>query len=451
MNKYISEFLRQVCHQIKYKKIHRDISKELLGHIDEIKDEYIENGMTEEEAIKRAVKQMGNPIDIGKDLNKTHKPKTEWSIVLLITMMILVGGGVLISIARDTASSISMSQFLKSYLVYTFLGIMICLACYFSDYTKLEKYSLHIFVATIIFLFIGKWFSNTINGIPYIVIGPISFRPVSTAIPLFLISFPGLLTRWKIDNAKDMLKLFVLTVLAIYMCLMQPSLVSAMLLGCGFLSIFTIAMMNKKFKGKRKKLFFLIYGSAIGGLGLILFLRIIHSPYILKRLYSFFNPKQDPLGQGYIYLTMQKILSGARLFGKGDGLYINHQSIGGKFALPMINSEFVFTYIVSAFGWIAGIVVILISLLTILRMFLAIERIYSTYGKYVAASIVTVFSLQIIGNILMNLGIFPLMGISLPLISYGGSDCITNMALIGFMLGIYRRKDLILAGHKGRE
>ncbi|WZL71704.1 FtsW/RodA/SpoVE family cell cycle protein [Clostridiaceae bacterium 35-E11] len=444
MNKYVSEFLKEVCHQIKYKKIHSDISKELLVHIDEIKDEYITKGMTEDEATRKAVEQMGNPTEIGKNLNKTHKPKTEWSIVMLISIMVLAGGGVLFSIASDTASSISMGQFIKAYLVYTLLGISICVACYFFDYTKLEKYSLHIFGVTIAFLFVSQWSPNTVNGSHQIIIGAISFNPVSTVIPFLLISFSGLLTKWGTGNVKDMLKLLSLAVLAIAMCLTQPSIASAITLGCGFSVILTIAIMNKNFKGNRKRFLSFIYGSGISGAAGFLLFSMLRNPYRFYRLRAFLNPKQDPTGAGYLYVVSQKILSGARLFGKGDGLYINNQNAGDGFILPMINSEFIFTYIVSAFGWIAGIAVMLIITLTMIRMFLAIRRIRSTYGKYIACSIATVFSLQMVENILMNLGLFPIIGVSLPLISYGGTNFVTNMSLIGLILGVYRRKDLIL-------
>jgi len=63
-----------------------------------------------------------------------------------------------------------------------------------------------------------------------------------------------------------------------------------------------------------------------------------------------------------------------------------------------------------------------------------------------AGSIITTFTIQALANILMNLGLFPITGFSLPLVSYGGTNFIMNMVLIGLLLGIYRRKDLVMAG-----
>ncbi|MGF7059517.1 FtsW/RodA/SpoVE family cell cycle protein [Brassicibacter mesophilus] len=452
MNKYTSEFLETVCSQIKYKKIHQDISRELREHIDEITGEYIDSGMTEDDAIKKAVQRMGNPIEIGREFHKTHRPKPEWSIIMLIGMMVLVGAGVLFSIASDSAFSTPIEQFFKSYLIYTLIGIGVCIMCYFFDYTKIEKYSLHIFVITLAFLFVSRqWSPSYVNGLPQFVIGPFRFTSISIVLPFFLISFSGLLNKWVTGDIKDMLKLLALAAAAVFMCLTRPSFANAMLLGCGFLVMLTISIMSKDFKGKRNNFLLWIYGGVIGGIFLNLFLMIMTGGYHLCRIKAFFNPESDPTSSGYVYITVQKILSGAKLFGRGDGLYFNYKGIDDAFVLPMANSEFIFTYIVSVFGWIAGIIVVFIATLTIIRMFLATGRIHSSYGKYAASSIVTVFALQIIANILMNIGLFPILGITLPLISYGGTNFVTNMALIGLLLGIYRRKDLVLINSNIRE
>jgi cell division protein FtsW (lipid II flippase) len=77
-------------------------------------------------------------------------------------------------------------------------------------------------------------------------------------------------------------------------------------------------------------------------------------------------------------------------------------------------------------------------------MFHAASKISDRYGKFFSIGICCVFSLQVITNILMNLGYLPIAGISLPFISYGGTNLVCNMALMGMLVGIYRRKDIVL-------
>ncbi|KNF07689.1 rod shape-determining protein RodA [Gottschalkia purinilytica] len=447
MNKYISEFLKDVCKQIKYKKIHNDISSELMVHIDEIKDEYMSDGMTEDEAVKKAVKQMGNPIEIGENLNKTHKPKTEWSIIILISMMVIAGGLVLFYLANDIAFLNTENISIKSYLVYIGIGIITLLTLYFFDYTRLEKYSIHIFIATIAFLFLSIHFLDDMHGFPYIIIGPIGFDPMSVSIPFLLVSFSGLLIRWINGNIKDMLKVLGLAALAISINLAYKSLINTMILGLVFLVMITIAIMDKNFKGNKKSFLISIYGSLIGAVLGFLLLYIIPQNYRMEKLSAFLNPRKDPTGNGWIYVSIEKVLSGAKLLGKGDGLYFYDKGFGTRFTIPALESDFVFTYIVSSFGWIVGIAIVFIALLTIIRMFLTTKKIHSIYGKYIITSIIIVFSLQLTANMLMNLGLFPVMNIALPLISYSSTNFIVNMGLIGLLLGVYRRKDLIISSN----
>jgi cell division protein FtsW (lipid II flippase) len=135
-------------------------------------------------------------------------------------------------------------------------------------------------------------------------------------------------------------------------------------------------------------------------------------------------------------LLLTKLLSSSKFIGCSD--------IFTAYRLPGGNSEFIFTYIVSGFGWLWGIMLILILSLFIIRMFSTASKISDRFGKYLCIGICCAFPLQVITNILMNLGFFPITGISLPFISYGGGNFVCNMALIGLLLGVYRRKDIIL-------
>ena len=77
-------FLNNVCKEIKYKPARKDISEELEVHIQEIKKDYISDGMNEKEAEEKAVSQMGKAEDIGRQLNRIHKPHLDWKLLILI-------------------------------------------------------------------------------------------------------------------------------------------------------------------------------------------------------------------------------------------------------------------------------------------------------------------------------------------------------------------------------
>ena len=98
MDKKIDKFLSSVCNYIKNKEVHKEVYEELKSHIYEIVEEYEESGLTEEEAINKAIERMGNPNDIGEKLNKVHKPKIDWINIGLITIMMLIGLGINLSL-----------------------------------------------------------------------------------------------------------------------------------------------------------------------------------------------------------------------------------------------------------------------------------------------------------------------------------------------------------------
>ena len=95
----IKNFLDKVCGEIKYRPVRKGISEELKSHIQEIKEEYTNKGIPENEAEEKAVSQMGVPEEIGRKLNKIHKPKLDW--ILLLLMVILMGFGVFVVILKQ--------------------------------------------------------------------------------------------------------------------------------------------------------------------------------------------------------------------------------------------------------------------------------------------------------------------------------------------------------------
>ena len=80
----IREFLENVCEQIKYKPIRNEISEELKDHIEENMEAYVLEGVQEKEAEEKAIEQMGNAEEIGKKLNKIHRPKLDWKLLIIV-------------------------------------------------------------------------------------------------------------------------------------------------------------------------------------------------------------------------------------------------------------------------------------------------------------------------------------------------------------------------------
>ena len=199
----IKEFLNTVCEQIKYKPIRQNISEELKNHVEEIKENYIAEGISEEIAETKAIEQMGNGIEIGKKLNKIHKPKLDWK--LLIILGILVSFGFLVSMTKTVnTTTIQNMNYMTKFIIALVIGTMISVTIYFFDYTKLQKYSKYFYLIATITV-IGTILCGTlINGVPNISLGMgISISASTIAMPLYILAFIGFLVN---TNSKSKLQ-----------------------------------------------------------------------------------------------------------------------------------------------------------------------------------------------------------------------------------------------------
>lgn len=109
--------------------------------------------------------------------------------------------------------------------------------------------------------------------------------------------------------------------------------------------------------------------------------------------------------------------------------------------LPEIHTDFMFTYIVYTFGWIAGVLLAALVVLFLVRISIIAFHVKSSYGKLLIGVLVAVFAVQFVWNILMNLSLAPIAGVSLPFISYGNSQFIIDMAAIGLISNIYKQRN----------
>jgi rod shape determining protein RodA len=148
----------------------------------------------------------------------------------------------------------------------------------------------------------------------------------------------------------------------------------------------------------------------------------------------FLNPESDPLGAGY-HLTQSKIAIGSGgLFGKG---YLHGTQASGDF-LPEPQTDFIFAAIAEEWGLVGGLVLILLFAL-LLRWGMQVSRRARTrFEKLAAAGMTTTIFLYAAINLLMVMGLAPVVGIPLPLVSYGGSAMMTVMICFGVLLSIDR-------------
>lgn len=444
----IKEFLENVCNEIKYKPIREDISEELSLHIEEQKDEYIKEGFEEKIAEEKAVSNMGEAEEIGKKLNKIHKPKFDWILTLLVA--ILIGFGFLIIIIRGKQDiDIISFNYLQRPIILFAIGLVISTGIYFLDYRKVLKYSTSIYVISSILLLVTALFGRDIEGRNYFSIFHKAFDPANICILLYIISFVGFLN--KLSGKKinisigkinfgfrvDILKLITLALISMFLIMMGNRVTITFILFLSYISIVTAHIV----KGKNKKINLIrFYGALfLSLLILMIFIQITNSgafARIIQRIQATYNyyDTDYAYSKGWVNKIVNDILGNSKIFSGIENEYIGLLTDGTEFALITI---------ILYYGKFYASVVITTVILLGIKIIYDCKNIKDESGRLLCIGFGSFILLQAIFNILMNFNLIPIAALNLPFVSYGLNGLVVNMMMIAFILSIYRRKDIL--------
>ncbi|MGU3469937.1 stage V sporulation protein E [Paenibacillus sp. D51F] len=222
--------------------------------------------------------------------------------------------------------------------------------------------------------------------------------------------------------AKGLLPPLALMGTAFGMIMLQPDLgTGSVMMGASLLVLFVAGARLKHLGG-------LAMIGAAGFVGLIL-----AAPYRLKRITSFLDPWQDPLGAGYQIIQSLYAIAPGGLVGLGLGMSRQKYSY-----LPEPQTDFIFSILAEELGFIGGGAMIFLFLILVWRGMRAAIYAPDTFGSLLAAGITGIVAVQVLINIGVVIGLMPVTGITLPLVSYGGSSLTLLLTALGILLNISR-------------
>jgi len=210
--------------------------------------------------------------------------------------------------------------------------------------------------------------------------------------------------------------------------LRQPALGSALLLMITSAALFFLA-------GVRMRVFVV---AAAGVLAAIPVGWHFLLDYQKQRLITFLNPESDPLGAGYHILQSKIALGSGGLFGKG---FLAGTQSHLNF-LPEKQTDFIFTMLAEELGLVGGLALLGLYVLILAYGFAITLRSASQFGRLVGAGITTTFFVYVFINVAMVTGLIPVVGVPLPLVSYGGSALLTILIGFGFLMSVYVHRDV---------
>ncbi|WP_455222691.1 rod shape-determining protein RodA [Kaarinaea lacus] len=162
--------------------------------------------------------------------------------------------------------------------------------------------------------------------------------------------------------------------------------------------------------------------------------------YQRQRVLTFLDPEQDPLGSGYHIIQSKIAIGSGGLYGKG---WLNGTQSQLDF-LPERSTDFIFSAYAEEFGFIGVLVLLAIYLFILIRGLLIAVQAQDTYTRLLAGSLTMTFFIYVFVNIGMVTGLLPVVGLPLPLVSYGGTSVVTLMASFGILMSIHTHRKLLV-------
>ena len=286
-------------------------------------------------------------------------------------------------------------------------------------------------LALVLIMFIG---TETYGATRWIRIAGVSLQPsefIKVSLILCLAKYYHSIPIIEVSKVSRMIIPVIITLIPVGLVIIQPDLGTSIIILIGAGSIFWIVGINYKY-------FILAFLSACATIPVGW--QYLHN-YQKERVFTFFNPERDPLGNGYHIMQSKIALGSGGFAGKG---YLEGTQSHLNF-LPEMHTDFIFTMYGEEFGFIGTFLLLIIYLSIILVSFNLATKSRSSFGKYLSCGLIFLFFSHVFINIGMVMGLLPVVGVPLPLISYGGSSMLATMIGFGLIMNCYINRDTILA------
>jgi cell division protein FtsW len=359
-------------------------------------------------------------------------PERPYDLVLFAAVLALLGIGTVEIYSATAAESLtqfgSSSHYLQRQALYVSIG---GLAMWFAarlDYRKLRAWTYPLLLLSSLLLAAALGMPARNGAKRWIPLGPLTFQPVEIA-KLALVTYLAYSLGRKADRVKTFTIGFVphLVVCGVMMglLLLQPDLGSSVVLGATTLGVLFMA-------GTRVSYILL----AVLGAAPVAYHLVVGTPWRMQRFLAYFNPEAFANKEAYQFVQARLAIGSGGLTGAGLG--DGHQTLG---YMPEAHNDFIMAPIGEELGWIGIALVLALFALLVWRGIRAALGAREVFGGYLAFGITLLFGVQALFNVGVVLGIVPNKGITLPLVSYGGSSLVITMFLVGLLLNVGRRPE----------
>jgi rod shape determining protein RodA len=352
----------------------------------------------------------------------------------MLSLTVVIAGMGLIALysAVHAGGGMAQSALFTKQLIWYGAGFLVMIAAFLFNYKSYERWAVLLYLTCVIMLvavlFVGKYVGGSKR---WLVLGPVSLQPseiVKLGVIVVLAKYYARVSTTNGVNISELVTPLIFTAIPFVLIVRQPDLGTAMVVGLIAVSI-TLYV-----KIERRTLIGLVASGAMAVPLVWFFLK----GYQKQRILTFLNPDRDPLGSGY-HIIQSKIAVGSGMF-TGKGFLKGTQN--ALDFLPEQHTDFIFTVLAEEWGFIGAILLLLAFLLFVSWGLRIAQRSRDAFGKILAVGVTCMVAWQVFINIGMVMGLLPVVGVTLPFISYGGSSILSMMLGVGLLLNVSMRQFL---------
>lgn len=349
--------------------------------------------------------------------------------MLTLTVIIGVAGLVAVYSAVNAGTDTHPGIF-KKQLVWYAAGVLMMVIAFLIDFKVFERWG-HLYYTFCIGLLLAvHGFGRYIGGSKrWLVLGPVSIQPsemVKLAVIIMLAKYFARVVRPDGIRFRELVAPFFITALPFLLIVRQPDLGTAMMV------LLIAASMTMYIKIERRTLFALMAG-AIATVPVVWFFL---KGYQKQRIMTFLNPERDPLGAGYHIIQSKIAIGSGQLTGKG---FLQGTQNALDF-LPEQHTDFIFSVLAEEWGLAGSLLVLCLFFLLIIWGLKIAQYSRDPFGTILAVGVTAMVAWHVFINIGMVMGLMPVVGVTLPFISYGGSSVITMMIGAGLLINVSMRR-----------
>ncbi len=356
----------------------------------------------------------------------------DWGLMGLAILIGCIGLVTLYSAVTAETPTPQKMLFFKQLLWFS-VGLVVMVATFLFNYKMLDRWAQPIYFVCIALLITVLFFGKYVGGSRrWLIIGPLSFQPsevVKIAVILSLAHYYSKDAKTRGFTLRELIRPLMIIMLPVLLIGMQPDLGPAglVVLVAGSITVFV--------KIERRSFIYLVASGAV----LVPLIWFFLKEYQKKRILVFLDPDRDPLGAGYHIIQSKIAIGSGMLSGKG---FLKGTQNALSF-LPEEHTDFIFSVLAEEWGFLGSVTLVLLFLILIFWGLTVAHGCREPFGTIVAVGVTAMIFWQVFINIGMSMGLFPVVGVPLPFVSYGGSSALATAVCIGLLLNLSMRRFML--------